>query len=82
MATRGPVYITKAYKHGNSLVMTLERDLRNALGIVEGDFITIRVHHPFATFRRGDPNLSIPITDVDVATLPPAFPDGAKRAGK
>jgi hypothetical protein len=81
VATRGPIYITKVYKHGNSLVMTLERDLRNKLRVVEGDYVMIKLHEPFATLRRADPNLAVPFTDVSAGDLPPAWPRGVKRAG-
>jgi len=78
---RGPIYTTKLTKSGNSWVLSIERDLREALGLVPGDIIVMRLHAPYVTLRRAVPEREIPLTDLNPACFPPSWPGKDNTSG-
>lgn len=80
MDTNRVLFVAKPYVQGNSVVVVLERELREALGWRPGDIILIRLHKPYATLRRGVPELAIPMADIHLEDLPPAWPYRSKNA--
>jgi len=71
MRTRGDLFMAKPYQQGNSVVMVLERDLREKLQLRPGDLVIMRVHGPYCTIRRAVPEVLVPLTDLHANDLPP-----------
>lgn len=72
MSTRGDLFMAKPYQQGGSVVMVLDKDLRERLGLRPGDVVIMRVHGPYVTMRRAVPDLLVPLTDLHADDLPPA----------
>jgi len=65
-------WLLRVTRCGTSWVVALPRGLRESLNLQPGDYIAIRVHAPFATFRRVQLGDIAPDAPTDVAALPPA----------
>ncbi len=68
------LYAARVWRSGNSIVFPLFKSIREAIGAHPDDLLIIRVHPPYITLRRADPNLIVPLDELTTADLPPAWP--------
>lgn len=70
----GPIYTSKLAKGGNAVVMYVDREIREALGLKPGDMVMMRLSPPYVILRKAIPEREIPMTDISRAMLPPSWP--------
>lgn len=69
-----PLYTVMTWKVGNGVVFPLYHVVRNALGLHPGDLLIARVHAPYLTIRRAQPERVVPIDTFGPEVLPPSWP--------
>ena len=69
-----PLYTVMTWRVGNGVVFPLHQVVREALGVRPGDLLIARVHGPYLTIRRAQPERAIPIDTFGPEVLPPSWP--------
>lgn len=72
-----PLYVLRPWKTGEHIMLPLYRPVLRILGYDfqnDNELLIIRVHPPFVTFRVAHPPQIFPLTDVELAAMPPAWP--------
>jgi hypothetical protein len=86
MTRERTLYVARPYYQGNSVVLVLEKALREELGWRPGDLLMIRLHKPYATLRVGVPQDAIDLRALKPDDLPPSWiprsTDATKRTDK
>jgi bifunctional DNA-binding transcriptional regulator/antitoxin component of YhaV-PrlF toxin-antitoxin module len=72
--------IAKVRRSGNSTVFVIPKIVREAMGIVEGDTICMRVHLPYATFCRWPPAYVPRLAEIPAPDRPPLDPRSLRNA--
>lgn len=72
-----PLYVLKPWKNGPHVIVPIYRPVLRVLGYDfqnDNELLIIRVHPPYLTLRVARPPELFPLSDVELAALPPAWP--------
>jgi hypothetical protein len=72
-----PLYVIKPWRSGPHFVLPIYLPVLRMLGfdlLNPQELFIVRVHPPYMSIRVAHPPKVFPLTDVDLAALPPAWP--------
>ncbi len=76
----GVLFPIRYQKWGGSYAMIIPAPVRELLHLRPGDTLLLRVHVPFFTVRRGEPEDVIPLKSFRLEDYPPQWPRAGKSA--
>lgn len=71
----GPLYTVKLWRMGASIVLSIQKGVRERLHWQAEQLLIARIHGPFLILRAADPPSDFPLTQIPSDAWPPPWPD-------
>jgi hypothetical protein len=70
----GPLYTVKLWRMGASIVLSIQKGVREKLHWDIDQLLICRIHGPFLIIRAADPPVDFPLDQIPANAYPPAWP--------